>query len=226
VQVVLEPDADWVVVVPVKTLARAKTRLAELPGSQRAELALAMALDAIGSVLHAGIAGVVVVTSDTDVDSALSARHGGRVLVVKDTPGGGLNQAARSGIAAATRWKPAHGIAVLTADLPALRAHELAAVLAGVQPSEVIAVADTECTGTTLLASRLPLLVEPSFGVGSFARHRAAGARGITTEAGAGLRRDVDRLVDLDDARALGVGPNTAALTHIHPQAQRGPASD
>ena len=37
----------WAVVVPVKVLARAKSRIAPLAGSRRAELALAMAMDTI-----------------------------------------------------------------------------------------------------------------------------------------------------------------------------------
>jgi 2-phospho-L-lactate guanylyltransferase len=218
------PEPGWVVVVPVKTLARAKTRLAELPGRQRAELALAMAADAIDAVLEGAVAGVVIVTSDSEVATTLAAEHGDRVLIVADEPDAGLNPAARLGIRAAANWKPGHGIAVLTADLPALRAGELDAVLAGLSSVEVIAVADTEGTGTTMLASRIGSLLEPSFGVDSFARHVAAGARGVDSAAGAGLRRDVDRLADLEDARVLGVGPRTTALTGIGAPTRRGPA--
>ena len=40
----------WAVVVPVKVLAHAKSRIAPLAGPRRAELALAMASDTVASV--------------------------------------------------------------------------------------------------------------------------------------------------------------------------------
>ena len=44
----------WAVVVPVKVLARAKSRIAPLAGSRRAELALAMASDTVSAVAGRG----------------------------------------------------------------------------------------------------------------------------------------------------------------------------
>jgi 2-phospho-L-lactate guanylyltransferase len=217
--VALTPDVDWVVVVPVKPLARAKTRLAELPPERRADLALAMAGDTVAAALGAAAVGlVVVVTDDQRVSEALTARHGNSVLVVADAPKDGLNAAIRHGIAAAVENRPSAGIAVLLADLPALRAAELDAALAAAGPAEAIVVADLDGTGTTLLASRLPELLRPEFGTGSLRRHLEAGAR-VVQETGPGLRRDVDGLADLAAARALGVGVLTAALADTN----RGP---
>jgi 2-phospho-L-lactate guanylyltransferase len=228
VQVVVLPDSGWVVVMPVKTLALAKTRLVDLPPGQRAELALAMAIDAAEAVLAASgvVHGLVVVTSDPFVSADVVDLSPDRVLVVDDAASKGLNDAARLGIAAAARWRPGRGVAVMTADLPALRSEELAAVLAMSVADEVIAVADTEGSGTTMLASRASSAIVPRFGIASFARHVSAGARGLDVVVGPGLRRDVDRLRDLDAARALGVGRRTAALSHIGPpDMRRGPAS-
>ena len=43
----LETSLRWSLVIPVKVLALAKSRLTGLPGGRRAELALAMAADAV-----------------------------------------------------------------------------------------------------------------------------------------------------------------------------------
>ncbi len=219
-------DAGWVIVLPVKPLAQAKSRLTELTITGREELALAMARDTVAAALgSAAVRGVVVVTDDARVCSALTADHRDAVLVAADEPKAGLNPALLHGIAVATRWRPDLGIAVLTADLPALRSSELDAVLANVTATEVIVVGDADGTGTTLLASFEPALLTPHFGVDSFARHRAGGARSIDTPAVPGLRRDVDHLADLATVGKLGVGPNTAAFIDLPADVRRGPAS-
>jgi 2-phospho-L-lactate guanylyltransferase len=74
----------------------------------------------------------------------------------------------------------------------------------------VVAVADREGSGTTLLAARTPTALRPAFGVGSFARHRELGAVGVELTSLAGLRCDVDNAIDLQEAIRLGVGPATA----------------
>ena len=61
----------WVVVVPVKVLARAKSRIAPLAGSRRAELALAMASDTISAVVASPAAGRVLVVTDDPVAAAV-----------------------------------------------------------------------------------------------------------------------------------------------------------
>ena len=64
----------WTVVIPVKVLARAKSRLGVLAGTRRPELALAMAADTVSVVLDCPeVAQVIVVTSDEAVRSLLSS---------------------------------------------------------------------------------------------------------------------------------------------------------
>jgi 2-phospho-L-lactate guanylyltransferase len=214
-------DPDWVVVLPVKTLSRAKSRLTEVPQDQRIELALAMAEDTAAAALAATtVVGLIVVTDDDRVAEVLVRQHGGRVLVVPDEPAAGLNAAIHYGIAAAERQHAGRGIAVLLGDLPALQPTELDEVLATAGPAEVIVVGDADGTGTTLLASRQGVLLDPQFGKDSLQRHVTAGARAVTL-AIPGLRRDVDALAALDDARRLGVGSRTAHLADMH----RGPVS-
>ena len=56
---------SWTVLLPVKVLARAKSRLAALAGDRRGELALALASDTVCAVLACEeVARVIVVTSD------------------------------------------------------------------------------------------------------------------------------------------------------------------
>ncbi|MEV0212357.1 NTP transferase domain-containing protein [Micromonospora sp. NPDC050695] len=114
----------WAVVVPVKRLAAAKSRLrGALPGVPHEELALALAADTLRAVLACpAVAEVRVVTDDARV-AAVARATGARVLA--DEPDSGLNAAFRHGAAAG----PAGWVAGLTADLPALRPAELAAAL-------------------------------------------------------------------------------------------------
>ncbi|MCG5471354.1 2-phospho-L-lactate guanylyltransferase, partial [Micromonospora sp. LAH09] len=105
----------WAVVVPVKHLAAAKSRLrGALSGVPHEELALALAADTIRAVLACpAVAEVLVVTDDARV-AAAALGAGARVL--PDGPDAGLNAAFRHGAAGTT----AGWVAGLTADLPAL----------------------------------------------------------------------------------------------------------
>lgn len=216
----------WVVVVPVKRLDRAKSRL-ELPPQARRDLALAMASDTVAAALAApGVAAVVVVTDDLAV---AAAAEGLGAVALPDEPDAGLNRAIGHGESAARRlltsdrgsgratWPDADargsaGIAALSADVPALTATSLSAVLRAAEGWPRGVVADAAGTGTTLLTTTAPAGLQPLFGLGSLARHVARGDADLTSVAGAGLRQDVDTLADLDRARLLGVGPRTAQV--------------
>jgi len=102
-------DKAWSVLMPVKLLAEAKSRLAGLSGPRRAELALALASDTVTAVLGSdAVARVVVITDDQAAAVALAALG---ALIVPDEPRAGLNAALRHGAAyAAARW-PGEGTA-------------------------------------------------------------------------------------------------------------------
>jgi 2-phospho-L-lactate guanylyltransferase len=117
----------WAVVVPVKVLARAKSRIAPLAGSRRPELALAMVADTVGAVVASPVGRRVIVVTDDPVAAAELAGLG--VTVVPDEPRVGLNEALVFGAACAIRQWPGSGIAALSGDLPALRPDEVAAAL-------------------------------------------------------------------------------------------------
>lgn len=211
----------WTVVLPVKVLARAKSRLAVLAGARRSELALALASDTVCAVLDCpDVAHVLVVTSDLVAGPRLAAL-GARV--VGDEPGGGLNAALVHGAAVAKRVWPASGIAALAADLPALRPAELSRALRGaangawvngaVTGAGVAAfVADAAGVGTTMYAVPPGTAFRPRFGGASRARHTAGGGHELDLPDIPGLRRDVDTPEDLRAAVALGVGARTASL--------------
>jgi 2-phospho-L-lactate guanylyltransferase len=152
---------SWTVLLPVKVLARAKSRLAVLAGDRRRELALALASDTVAAVLACPeVARVVVVTSDPVAGPLLASL--GAVIVADEpadrsaslVPGSAslapgtvaavpavldelgvqdaLNAALRHGAAVAVRRWPGSGLAALTADLPALSPAELAVALRAV----------------------------------------------------------------------------------------------
>src|SRR5215469_9579246 len=88
---------SWSLVVPVKVLARAKTRLAALAGPDRPALALAMAADTVAAALGSPEVGrVIVVTGDPQAARVLA---GLGAIIVREQPGRGLNRALRHGAA-------------------------------------------------------------------------------------------------------------------------------
>ncbi|MFG1871817.1 2-phospho-L-lactate guanylyltransferase [Micromonospora arborensis] len=199
----------WAVVVPVKHLAAAKSRLrGALPGVPHEELALALAADTLRAVLACpAVAEALVVTDDARV-AAVARAAGARVL--PDGPDAGLNAAFRHGAAGTT----AGWVAGLTADLPALRPAELAGALLAAQngrPPVRRFVPDAPGSGTTLLTTPPGVPLDPRFGVGSAVAHAASGALPLSGD-WPSLRRDVDTAADLTAAARLGLGPRTAAL--------------
>jgi 2-phospho-L-lactate guanylyltransferase len=208
---------EWAVVVPVKRLAAAKTRLRDAAaGVPHDELVLALAQDTIGAVLACPLVmEVLVVTDDRAVAAALS-RLGARV--VPDRPDAGLNAAIAHGATMVAR--PGRWVAALTADLPALRPAELTDALRAAELADALRAAsgasgrgfvpDAAGTGTTMLAAPPGHALDPQFGPDSAARHAASGARPLAGR-WPSLHRDVDTSADLAEAAALGLGPHTAA---------------
>jgi 2-phospho-L-lactate/phosphoenolpyruvate guanylyltransferase len=200
----------WSVLMPVKVLARAKSRLAGLSGSRRAELALALACDTVTAVLGSdAVTRVIVITDDQVAGVALAALG---ALIVPDEPRDGLNAALRHGAAhAVARW-PVAGTAALSADLPALRPEQIGRALRAAAAWPTAFVADAAGDGTTLYTAAPGAAFRPAFGPGSRARHAAGGAAELGLDGIPGLRRDVDTPSDLREAVALGLGSHSAPL--------------
>ncbi|MCX4814126.1 2-phospho-L-lactate guanylyltransferase [Streptomyces sp. NBC_01239] len=201
---------QWTLVIPLKPLARAKSRLSDTAGDGlRPGLALAFAQDTVAAVLACqAVRDVAVVTDDALAGRELAAL-GARI--VADEPGGGLNAALRHGAAAVRVSRPESAVAALNADLPALRPAELARVLDAAAEFPRAFLPDAAAIGTTLLTAREGRELRPAFGTDSRARHRASGAHELTLGAVDSVRQDVDTGEDLRAALALGVGPRTAA---------------
>jgi 2-phospho-L-lactate guanylyltransferase len=201
---------SWSLVIPVKVLALAKSRLSELAGPRRAELALAMAADTVAAVVACPAIAVVIVVTD---DAAAGAELAGLgAVIVPDEPAAGLNPALVFGAAyAAGRW-PGRGRAGLAADLPALDPAEIGRALAAASRWPEAFVPDAAGSGTTLYTAGPAAEFCPRFGPGSRDRHRAGGAAELDLADVPGLRRDVDTPADLRSAAGLGLGPRTSAL--------------
>jgi 2-phospho-L-lactate guanylyltransferase len=191
---------NWTIIVPLKSLPTAKSRLAPVSADPQSHADLVEAIRA---------------------DTLAVAAAVGRVLLVLDQPaptttqldwpvvvqvGAGLNAAVREAAQFARIHWPDDAIAALVGDLPALRATELEATLAAAVTHPRGFVSDAAATGTTLLTALPGVSLEPEFGLDSATRHARIAH---SLPAGPGLRLDVDTDADLEQARLLGVGPAT-----------------
>lgn len=200
----------FVILLPVKTTARAKSRLAGLGAEAREALAEAFARDTF-AVAHQEPASVGTVVCTADPGVAAWAESSGASLVPDP---GELNAAlGRAASLAGSTWPGAVPVA-LCADLPALGAadlHEGLVEAAGLLTGcAAVYVADRAGTGTTLYAARQADF-SPAFGPGSAERHRRSGAVGLDGVL-PGLRLDVDTPADLEAALRAGIGAHTAAV--------------
>lgn len=204
------PVDQWCLVVPVKRLASAKTRLAEVAGEQRVDLALAFALDTVTAALaSAAVRALIVVTHEPEALRTLTELG---ALVVSDEPDAGLNPALLHGATVAARAHPGTAVGALSADLPALRPDELSAALAAAMDVGTAFVRDAQGSGTTTLLARRAGDFAPAFGPESAAAHLRGGAVELHGDAFPSLRQDVDTAADLEQALAMDVGPHTAAV--------------
>jgi 2-phospho-L-lactate guanylyltransferase len=197
-----QQQGRWSLVVPVKRVEIAKTRLA-LSADARASVAIAMAVDTVVAALGCPLVDTVVVV--TDDGRARTALEPLGVRIVPDVPDAGLNAALSHGVAST---RSGH-VAALSSDLPALRSADLAIVLERATHHDQSVVADLPGSGTTLLCARSAESFAPHFGVASLAAHVAAGATDITEIAPESVRRDVDTIEGLRAAVALGTGAAT-----------------
>jgi len=204
-----EPDIG--LIIAVKRLSAAKTRLAALFGADvRERVVLAMLLDTITAARAVpAIASITIVTPDPT--AAAAARELGATVLIDPTPPDHPDPLNNAVLAASNSLSnTTTNILVLQGDLPALKSSELTEALMAAQHSPRSFVADRQGTGTVALFA-LGAALTPRFGPDSAARHRDSGAVELTG-AWPGLRCDIDTPDDLAEARLLGVGTATAAI--------------
>lgn len=202
---------SWSIVVPVKRLAHAKSRLysaGERRLPERSTLVLALALDTVAAAIATPTVDRVVVVTD-ERQAAASLRELG-AITVPDRPDAGLNPALGFGATMASAIAPDAGVAVLASDLPALRPDELGEALHAAAGTARALVADAGGVGTALLAVAPGQPLDPRYGGNSRDAHLASGAVELSGDWPT-LRRDVDTPADLAEAEALGLGPATKA---------------
>jgi 2-phospho-L-lactate guanylyltransferase len=204
-------SGDVGLIIAVKRLAAAKTRLAPVFSAQtRENVVLAMLVDTLTAATRVpALRSVTVVTPDAA--AAAAAAELGADVLADPTPQGHqdpLNYA----IAAAERVvaETLPNIVVLQGDLPALQTQELAEAMAAARKYGRSFVADRLGTGTAALCA-FGTALNPLFGPDSAARHRRSGAIELTG-AWPGLRCDIDTPADLAVARRLRVGEATARV--------------
>lgn len=205
----------WTIVIPIKGIAQAKTRMSALGAGTRAVLARAFALDAVETAMDAETVGRVIVVGHPDELAAIDPR----VEVIREPPAGRLDAAIGAGVAHA-RSSSLEPIAVMTGDLPALTAADLDRALAEAARHPRAFVADLHGSGTTLAAANLGQPFRSHFGPGSAARHRRAGFVDLVatspTAVALALRTDADTPEDLEAVLRIGPAARTAAaLRHL-----------
>ncbi|NUO57401.1 MAG: 2-phospho-L-lactate guanylyltransferase [Hamadaea sp.] len=187
----------WSLLVPLKALPRAKSRLRGAPaevGHDR--LVVALALSTVRAAQRAdGVDEVVVVTGDERLRRELTP-FGVRFADDAGSLNGSLTAAAD-----ALTGRP---VAALTGDVPALRPVELAEALALATVRSFVP--DLPGDGTVLLAAPAGERLRPEFGPDSAAAHARSGAKRLDG-AWPTLRRDVDTAADLAEAVRLGWVP-------------------
>lgn len=190
------PSRRYDVVVPVKRLDHAKSRLADVGDDLRRDLVLAFLLDTVDAVAGSAlVARIVVVSDDPLVAREVGGAFAGRAVVVSDPPPTGLNRALHRGVTALGPGD--EGVLGLCADLPAVTTAAITHLLRLAPRTGAGFVADRAGTGTTayLVADRAQF--SPRFGHGSRAAHEARGAVDLTTQVSPLLRCDVDTRADL-----------------------------
>lgn len=162
----------WVV-IPVKPLNRAKSRLAGvLSATQRVEFALMMYQHVLSLAIQLkAVSGILVISRDSKVLSI--AREQG-VRTIQETKNSALNPALQRATEVVKLWR-ANSVLVLPVDLPFITLDDIHQMLEMGRTSEdcIVIATDYEKDGTNALLVRPPGLIEYSYGDGSFARHVA-----------------------------------------------------
>jgi 2-phospho-L-lactate guanylyltransferase len=201
------------VIVPVKGLGEAKSRLSKvLDSDARAELVLAMLDDVLSAVRAIHDGPLLVVTPDVSYES-MASNVAAEVII---DSGEGYNAAVKLALGIATAHEIQSAL-ILPADQARVQPKELEIAIEALKQVEVVVVPSHD-GGTGLLGLRPPEVIAPSFGLQSALRHRMLGeAAGleVTWLELPSLHDDVDTVDDLlRESTPLGVATATFATTY------------
>jgi len=163
--------STWVV-LPVKPLSLAKSRLAEALSAEQRERFAEGSLKRILSILKLvpQLNGVLVISRDTKV-LGIARDYG--VKTVQESGQPALNPALMRATQLLEVWG-ADAVLILPADLPLLQVEDVIGVIraAGKHDQAIVISTDRHRDGTNALFVRPPGLLTYDYGVGSFARHK------------------------------------------------------
>jgi 2-phospho-L-lactate guanylyltransferase len=217
----LDPPRPTIVVVPVRGLEGAKSRLGEaLDAEERRDLVEQLLRHTIATALATtGVTEVAVISPDPEV-LELAAASRARAIAQRSR---GLNPAiheARAAVPSDAR------LLVLPSDLPALSPQALRSVLDAADaaaPPCVVIVPDRHGRGTNALLLDPPDVIDPAFGGDSRAAHAwlasSGGAAFVEVEGVLGL--DVDTPDDLLLADGLAPRPSDQQAPQAVGEARR-----
>ncbi|MBV8849274.1 MAG: 2-phospho-L-lactate guanylyltransferase [Methylobacteriaceae bacterium] len=201
-------------VVPVKSFARAKARLAPLlDAPQREQLARAMLEDVLTALQKLDALDNILVVSRDAGAGEIAIAHGASTL--DDPFENGPNAAIRLAVPV-LREAGVDAMIVVPADVPQTEADELLPILDALRCASVALVPAVRDGGTNLLGCAPVDMIEPCFGPDSFAQHMSAAKRaGIEPRVFActSLSRDIDRPDDILEFRA---DRETRAGAYLH----------
>jgi 2-phospho-L-lactate guanylyltransferase len=209
--------STWVI-IPIKPLNRAKSRLAGvLSPEQREHLAESMfrhVLEVVRTLPQ--IMGTLVISRDSRA-LAIARDYGAKTVQETGTPE--LNNALTRATQAVASWG-GKSVLVLPADLPLVTVEDLEHILAmGRGISTVVIATDRNADGTNALYMSPPGLIPYAYGPGSYQRHmqmaREAGVE-VKTFASERLALDVDVQEDLTHYYRQTDSGNTQSSTS-HP---------
>src|SRR5947209_6074328 len=215
-----EQKSIWAV-VPVKSFARAKARLAGLLDSaQREQLARAMLEDVLAGLRKLdGLAGILVVSADKEAREIARA-NGARAI--DDPLEDGPNAAIRLALPF-LRDAQAGAMMVVPSDVPQIEPDELLPVIRSLIAPAIVLVAASRDGGTNLLGCAPVDLIHPCFGLNSFVKHANAARRaGIEPSIFTcpSLIYDVDQPLDLSDFSARHQTKTAACFSRCFGQVQ------
>lgn len=185
------------VIVPVKRLSIAKTRLScLLPQHIREKLVIEMLKCVLEAAKSSSVVSCTLVVSPDDKVIKIAREEG--VLCLKDE-GRGLNEAVKMALEWCVKREFKRALVVL-GDTPLIETSDIEAMVAAATNPPAVILAPSKRWGTNCMLLYPPDIIKPSYGPGSFWRHlelakRAGAKTGIYSSER--TRLDVDEPEDL-----------------------------